>query len=237
MSATRNSEFDTRSLSERRRQASRALMRTDILAAAQHIIRTQGLDALSLRALARAVGVTAPALYEYFDSKDAILKALFVQGSEVMLARMEQVIADTLPGIHQVQAILVGYRAFARDEPDYFRLLFSTVDPNVTLTDEDCTVMHTLFERFVGVIVRSIEVGELKPLPPLTMSNALWALIHGAAMLETESFMARKDFDSDGVKRHFDDPVKLGLLSFATERGAEVIGPIVDSSCDQEATD
>ena len=84
-------------LAERRRRASRELMRGEILAAAQNIIRTQGMDALSLRALAKAVGVTAPALYEYFSSKEAILRALFVEGSHVMLARMEQ----TISGLHR----------------------------------------------------------------------------------------------------------------------------------------
>src|SRR5688500_1343091 len=106
--ATTKADLTAPSLSDRRRQASRALLRTEILAAAQHIIRTQGLDALSLRALAKAVGVTAPALYEYFDSKDAILRALFLQGSEVMLTRMDERIAESRPGLQTLQSILTG---------------------------------------------------------------------------------------------------------------------------------
>src|SRR4051812_42671701 len=103
------------SLAERRRRASRELMRGEILTAAQHIIRTHGMDALSLRALAKAVGVTAPALYEYFPNKDAILRALFVEGSKVMLALMEQTISEGTPGIQQVLGVLGGYRTFARN--------------------------------------------------------------------------------------------------------------------------
>ncbi|MEZ4505959.1 MAG: hypothetical protein R2848_08940 [Thermomicrobiales bacterium] len=52
MSTTTNADSDALTLSERRRRASRALMRTDILDAAQHHPH-QGLDALSLRALAK----------------------------------------------------------------------------------------------------------------------------------------------------------------------------------------
>ena len=228
MSTTTKAELNVSSLSERRRQASRELMRAEILAAAQHIIRTDGLDALSLRALAKAVGVTAPALYEYFHSKDAILKALFVQGSEAMLTLMDQVIAETPVGLQQVQAILTGYRNFARDEPDYFRLLFSTVDPNLSISEEEYSGTKTIFERFIGVIVSCTEVGHLKPLPPVTLSCTLWALIHGTALLETDSFMSRKDLDGDGKEPHFDSAVKLGLLGFATEQGAKQIGPVED---------
>lgn len=224
MSMTTKADQNPPSLSERRREASRELMRAEILAAAQHIIRTQGLDALSLRALAKAVGVTAPALYEYFASKDAILRALFQQGSVLMLALMDQTLADSPGGLPDLLAMLNGYRAFARDEPDYFRLLFGTVDPNLDLSDDEYAGMHAIFERFVGVIVACIEAGELQPLPPMTLSCSLWALIHGAALLETESFMARKNGDSNGKQGEFDAAVELSLMSFATPRGAEMIG-------------
>lgn len=228
MSTTTNADSDALTLSERRRRASRALMRTDILDAAQHIIRTQGLDALSLRALAKSVGVTAPALYEYFPSKDAILRALFVQGSQVMLGRMDQVEAEQPPGMQRLVAILDGYRAFARDEPDYFRLLFGTVDPNLALSEDEYAGMQGIFDRFVGVIVECIEAGDLRTLPPLTMGGALWSLIHGAALLETESFMARKDPDCDDPQPFFDSAIDLVLLGFATETGAALIGPIAE---------
>ncbi len=220
------SEAQVESLSVRRRAASRELMRVEILAAAQHIIRTQGLDALSLRALAKSIGITAPALYEYFGNKNAILRAVFVQGSEIMLALMDQTIAESPPGLQRLLAILNGYRTFARDEPDYFRLLFGTVDPNLALSDEDYQGMNTIFERFVGVIADCIETCELQQLPLMTVSCALWALTHGAALLETESFMARKDIDQGGKAPQFDAAIQLSLMSFATEKGAKLLSPL-----------
>ncbi len=214
------------SLAERRRQASRELMRGEILAAAQHIIRTNGMDALSLRALAKAVGVTAPALYEYFPNKDAILRALFIKGSNMMLTLMEQTIALSAPGIPQILAVLNGYRAFAHEEPDYFRLLFGTVDPALELIENDYASMEHIFHRFTGIISDAIAQGDLRPLPPETLSCSLWALVHGVALLENDSFMARKETHRDGHANHFDDALKLLLLSVATPRGAEAVGPL-----------
>jgi AcrR family transcriptional regulator len=212
------------SLAERRRRASRELMRGEILTAAQHIIRTKGMDALSLRALAKAVGVTAPALYEYFSSKEAILRALFVEGSHVMLARMEETISGSAPGVQRVLAVLNGYRRFAREEPDYFRLLFGTVEPPLELSENEYAGMQAIFGRFIGIISDAIDQGDLKQLPPETLSCSLWALVHGVALLENDSFMARKDIDVDGGVMHFDGAMKLLLLSVATSQGAEVIG-------------
>jgi AcrR family transcriptional regulator len=226
MSTSAIDEDSPLSLSLRRRQASRELMRAEILTAAEHIIRNHGLDALSLRALAKAVGVTAPALYEYFPNKDAILRALFVQGSELMLGLMDQLIQEQPAGLQTLLQTLDGYRRFARDEPDYFRLLFGTVDPNLALTDVEYAGMKLIFERFTGIISSAVEREELRPLPLETLSCALWALVHGVAMLETDSFMARKDVDGDGKRPQFDAAVKLALLRFATPKGAELIGPL-----------
>lgn len=83
--------------------------------------------------------------------------------------------------------------------------------------------MSTIFERFVGVVADCIEAGELQPLPLMTVSCSLWALTHGAALLETESFMARKDDGHDGKAPQFDAAIQLSLLSFATEKGASLI--------------
>lgn len=218
------------SLAERRRQVSRELMRTEILAAAQHIIRTHGMDALSLRALAKSVGVTAPALYEYFPNKVAILRALFVQGSNLMLTLIEDVITNSPPGLPVLLEVLRGYRAFARSEPDYFRLLFGTVDSGLELSQAEYAVMEQIFERFIGIIADSIDRGELRPVPPVTLSCSLWALIHGVALLENDSFMAKKDMDGGGKGPQFDAAVNLMLLSVATPAGIEIIGPL-DIEC------
>src|SRR5262245_29540883 len=62
-----------------RRERVRALMRQDILDAARRLVQEEGIRGLTMRALGRAVGVTAPTLYDYFPSKEAVLDALFIQ--------------------------------------------------------------------------------------------------------------------------------------------------------------
>src|SRR5437870_12147699 len=63
--------------------------KAEILDAAWELVRAQGLAALSLRDLARKVGMQAPSLYSYFDSKHAIYDAMFLQGNLELLERYE----------------------------------------------------------------------------------------------------------------------------------------------------
>ncbi|MEU7116167.1 TetR/AcrR family transcriptional regulator [Streptomyces sp. NPDC046182] len=60
-----------------RRERLRAELENDVLAAARQLIAMQGIEALSLSAVAREVGVTPPALYRYFEGKPGLTFAVY----------------------------------------------------------------------------------------------------------------------------------------------------------------
>jgi len=99
-----------------RRALRRAATRDEILQAAWSLVRAQGLGALSMRDLAAAVGMRAPSLYQYFDSKLAIYDAMFGQGMVEALA----VVEGAIDGRHGRDALRESGRAL---------LLFTTSDP------------------------------------------------------------------------------------------------------------
>src|ERR1700733_14053703 len=73
-----------------RRAERRDAVIAEILDAAWEIARAEGLAGLSLRDLAARIGMRPPSLYWYFDSKRAIYDAMFVQGNQQLLARLNQ---------------------------------------------------------------------------------------------------------------------------------------------------
>jgi AcrR family transcriptional regulator len=79
-----------------RRSARREATKAEILEAAWEIVRAEGLAALSLRDLARKVGMQAPSIYQYFDSKHAIYDAMFAQawGTYLELVRTYDQVED-----------------------------------------------------------------------------------------------------------------------------------------------
>jgi AcrR family transcriptional regulator len=70
------------------RQSRRDSARAAILTVAWAVVEEQGLAALSLRDLARRVGITTPTIYAYFTSKNDIYDAMFGQAAEAFAAHM-----------------------------------------------------------------------------------------------------------------------------------------------------
>ena len=106
----------------------RARTRAEILAAAWSICREHGLAALSLREIGERVGMRAPSLYSYFESKDAIYDAMFAEGQAELAAQLETLNADG--PVRQV--IRAGTRAFFEfcvSDPIRYQLMFQRTLP------------------------------------------------------------------------------------------------------------
>jgi AcrR family transcriptional regulator len=111
-----------------RRAVRRAATRDEILQAAWSLCRAEGLAALSMRDLAAAVGMRAPSLYQYFDSKLAIYDAMFGQGMVDALA----VVEGGMEGRHGREALRESGRAlllFVAGDPVRNQLLFQRTIP------------------------------------------------------------------------------------------------------------
>jgi AcrR family transcriptional regulator len=121
---------ETQPLPPRDRRAERRdATRAEIVEAAWQLVREQGLTELSLRDLGERVGMRAQSLYSYFDSKHAIYDAMFQEGNEELLRRVEEIHdADTTAD----ERFHVGARAFldfALEDAPRCQLLFLRTIP------------------------------------------------------------------------------------------------------------
>lgn len=102
----------------------------EILDAAWDLCREKGLAGLSLRDLAARVGIQAPSLYSYFDSKLAIYDAMFRQGYERLIEETNE-LGDVDP--HDREDVKARgrdvFRIFTRD-PVRYQLLFQRTVPD-----------------------------------------------------------------------------------------------------------
>lgn len=94
-----------------------------LIDAALDLLAEEGVDALSLRGVARRVGVSAMAPYRYFPDKAALLAAVARRGFEHLAAAMREASCTAEPREGLV-AIGVAYVAYAVDHPALFRLMF-----------------------------------------------------------------------------------------------------------------
>ena len=177
--------------------------RQEILDAAWSLAREHGLTGWSLREVAAAVGMRAPSLYVYFDSKDAIYDAMFAQGYRELLARI-----DALPTTGEPTDILRRgahtFFDFCVEDPARQQLLFLRVIPGFTPSADAYALAEETLDRLHDVFVR---VG-------LTSDRALdmWtAVLTGLATQQISN-----DPGGDRWARLVDHAVDLLLTSEAT---------------------
>ncbi len=160
---------------------------------------------LSLRELARTVGVSATAVYRHFPDKDALREAL-AQAAYDRLGAAQRAAAVGYDNVaEEFQAMGRTYVRFALDHPALFRLM-NSIAPHDDLFDlegEDDDDAGRLLRAYALRIAgegTSIEVAR-------TIAVRAWALVHGLAVLMIDGYVARDEALIDAVV----DTRQLGL--------------------------
>jgi len=170
-------------------------MRQQILQAAQEVLRTHGLEQLSLRLIAEQLDVTAATLYRYFDSKDAIVTTLVGEARQRLRETMEQVPADLPPG-NRLVSLGLSYLEYAKAYPALFQLAFLDVpsDRSSLATPAQESSPYRLLLQAVEDAVRvGIFRPEVREVPEV-LAYSIWALAHGMAVLEATHL---REFQAD----------------------------------------
>jgi AcrR family transcriptional regulator len=129
-----------------RRHLRHEATRREILDTAWTMVRADGLASLSVRALARAVGVEPQSLYTYFGSKNAVYDAMFLDGNRELLARMDAVEwPDDQREILRVSARL--FVEFSAEDAARHQLLFQRTIPDFEPSPDTYAVAVAVFER------------------------------------------------------------------------------------------
>ena len=175
---------EPRSVRTRKPRGQGPTRRGEILAAAKHLFLEEGVEHVTMRRIAMAVGVSATALYVYFADKDAILQAIAAECFNKLIAAHE---ASHRPGngpIANLRAGLQTYVAFGRAHPDEYRLVFlrssrrGGMDPCKDVPEADIG-----FGLLVASIDAVMAAGLCPPRPAMLVAEAIWACLHGLVTL------------------------------------------------------
>jgi len=169
----------------------REMMRADILNAGLEILRVGGFPALSMRALAEAVGVRAPTLYDYFANKEEVLNELFLEGIREIREHFQPVMDSSTPGLARIIGLGLCYRDFAIANPVLFQLVFGRIDASYIPGEEQMQAGHDLYLLLRQEVEQALAMGELEPGDPDVLSMTIWSAIHGITTLELAGFSAK----------------------------------------------
>jgi len=206
-----------------RRERLRAQTLGEIKENALAQIAEGGPGALSLNAIARSMGMSGPALYRYFDSRDDLLASLVADAYDDLAGSLEAAAegARRRAAVGRFQTVVAAFRTWALADPHRYRLIFSTtygsglVAPQLTIPRAH-RAMETVFAAVADLLPPSDRPGG-KPtaldlqlrswaesrssssdLPPraLRLGILVWTRLHGVISLEIEGVFAAMGIDA-----------------------------------------
>ncbi len=157
-------------------------LRAGLLDAAETLLDTEGIAALSLRAIARAAGVSHAAPKHHFRDLTGLLTALTTIGFERFRAALLAEVHPEMPPASRLRALGSAYLGFARAHPGLFQLMFRSERLDWTSPD----LKHAASAAFA--VLSDIDApsgASAGPIPREGLVRALarWSFVHGVATL------------------------------------------------------
>ena len=159
------------------------LRRAILECACQHL-RHDGADSLSLRAIAREIGVSATAPYRHFESKNALFAGIATLGLEILESKLEEVrgITPEDPFDNLIKMGVV-YLQFARKHSEKYQLMLDNSMLDSMEYPDLMDARARAFKILVGAILDGQRAGLYRSEPVEKLAAVVWAGFHGAASL------------------------------------------------------
>ena len=175
---------------ERNRRGEGARLREDILGAATELLeRTGSEEAVTLRAIARQVGISAPSIYAHFADREAIVDAIvngaFSDFNAAMQAASDAAVRAGAGPRARLRAGCAAYLEFAAGRPNRYQLLFERRDLIGDGPGADLPMRIEGFELLVASVQDCIDAGISASDDPVRDATAIWVALHGFATLRS----------------------------------------------------
>jgi AcrR family transcriptional regulator len=152
--------------------------RDRLFAAARELYESEGLQALSLRAVGRHAGMSAMAIYRHFPDKDALIDALLYDGLSAWIAIVVS-IEDEDP-IAWLRKLVDAYGAFALEQPHRFDAAFLLPARHaMTFSIEIPAGRSPAINAMLARIEQAQAKGRFVPGPPLKLALMIAAMAQG----------------------------------------------------------
>lgn len=132
---------------QQRREAKVAL----IVEAAWDLAQRDGIQQVSMRDLAKAVGMQQPSLYAYFDSKNALYDSMFADGNQQLLATLSALELPADPRA-ALKTVLRAFTNFAVSDISRYTLLFTRFTPGFEPSVPSYAIARDVLDRIVAVM-------------------------------------------------------------------------------------
>lgn len=163
-----------------RRERERAQRHQLIITAARELAEAEGWDAVTTRRLADQVEYSQPVLYSHFKGKDAIVRAVALEGFAAMAVDLRTARRPSATPREGVRALVAAYLGFAEDHPALYDAMF-TMPVDLVFADPALTPapLREAFDEVVAAIRPATPAGH----SPEVFAEVTWSALHGMVTL------------------------------------------------------
>ena len=205
--------FSTAATGGRKKRGEGHTRREEILQAAKELFLELGYEATTIRRIADRVGVSAPALYLYFQDKEQMMLALCDQTFAVLIESISEIENTVTDPRERIRRFGEAYLKFGLAHPDEYKLIFLGTNIPESIrklghrmpTDDPSRPGiggALVFQRLVTMLVEANEGGLKLNYPPDTCAELCWMGIHGvvaALILKPDFPWSNRDLLGTGM--------------------------------------
>jgi AcrR family transcriptional regulator len=186
-----------------------------ILASAGALLESGGPEAVTLRSVGAAAGVSRSAAYRHFEDKADLLRALATQTLAELAARIRSAADEAGDQRSRLHRGCAAYVSYALEQPHRYQLIFGDAPINQpdaqveAAADDGMLALRELVEQAQAD-------GELGEGPPRELATIVWALLHGLAQLQVTGHL-HEPRTIDGDSR-LDELLALALTALRPTR-------------------
>jgi len=169
-------------------EAERQQLRTLIIDAARELFVSRGVEAVTMREIAKRIGYSATSIYLHFADKEAVLRAI-LDVDMLALATSLNTILQIEDPVERMKALGYGYAEFALSFPNHYRLMFMAeripCDPEKSSLQKNNAEQDSYF--LLKTVVNDVYLAgrfkeELQDVD--LIAQIIWAGVHGVCSLE-----------------------------------------------------
>lgn len=163
-----------------RREREKVEIRRRILDAARDLFARDGYEHVTMRGIADAIEYSPTTIYNHFEDKDDLVKALCEEDFARLLGALS---SSDLPAdpVEQIRQLGRAYAAFGRQWPNHYRFMFMTPNKNHDLEPE--SPGYRSFGMLQSAVKRAVAAGRFRKVDPDAAAQVLWASLHGVVSL------------------------------------------------------
>lgn len=214
--------------SDARKRAVHDFKRVHLLQVAEALFSDHGLEGTSLRAIAKAAGYTAPAIYTYFATKEDLYGEIIARSLDDVLEHIELAVRDCATPAESFRAAILAYYSYYRDRPHQLDLglyLFSGARPAGVTPEID----RELNRRFKKSVDRIADLHHALGGSTVELSKAVasGAIVHaiGIVIMAATKRLRLLQQDGDALMRQYVEQIEVDTRrtrSQAKQRSNEV---------------